>query len=76
MPCGAYVCYCNVMAVLPKSNTVTGVIGPVCGKNRFYVIDVFKPELLEICKFIWPNRIYPNKGLLYGVLAESKRETG
>ena len=46
-------------AVLPKSNTVTGVIGPVRGKNRFYAVGVFKPELLEICKFVWSRRIFP-----------------
>ena len=39
-------------AVLPKSNTVTGVIGPVRCNNRFCRICVFKPELLEMCKFV------------------------
>ena len=61
MPCGAHM-YDNDMtrkAVLPKSNTVTGVIGPVRGKNRFNAIGLFKPELLEIRKFIWSNRIFP-----------------
>ena len=45
-------------AVLPKSNTVTGVIGPVRDKNRFRRIGVFKPEFLEICKFVWSRRIF------------------
>ena len=39
-------------AVLPNSNTVTGVIGPVHGKHRFNKIGVFNPELLEICEFV------------------------
>ena len=45
-------------AVLPKSNTVTGVIGPVHGKHRFNIFGVFTGELLEICKFVWSNRIF------------------
>ena len=40
-------------AVLPKSNTVTGVIGPVRGEHRFWGISVFTAEILEICKFVW-----------------------
>ena len=46
-------------AVLPKSNTVTGVIGPVHGKHRFNEIGVFTSELLEIREFVWPSRIFP-----------------
>ena len=51
--------YVTRRAVLPKSNTVTGVIGPVHGNNRFYAVGVFKPELFEICKFVWSRRIFP-----------------
>ena len=39
-------------AVVPKSNTVTGVIGPVHGKNRFHYLGIEKAEMREICKFI------------------------
>ena len=46
-------------AVLPKSNTVTGVIGPVRAENRFWFFDVFNLEFLEIGEFVWPNRIFP-----------------
>ena len=46
-------------AVLPKSNTVTGVIGPVHGKNSFYAIGVFKHDVFEICKLVWSRRIFP-----------------
>ena len=45
-------------AVLPKSNTVTGVIGPVRDENRFGGIGVFNAEILEICKFVWSKRIF------------------
>ena len=60
MPCGAHVHYCHMTrrAVLPKSNTGTGVIGPVRDKNRFSVLGVFNFEFLEIGEFFWPNRIF------------------
>ena len=28
-------------------------------KNRFWGQRVFKPEILEICEFVWSNRIFP-----------------
>ena len=46
-------------AVLPKSNTDTGVNGPVRDKNRFGATGVFSPELFEICDFIGFSRIFP-----------------
>ena len=46
-------------AVLPKSNTVTGVIGPVRAENRFSIFGVFNVEFLEIGEFVWSNRIFP-----------------
>ena len=45
-------------AVLPKSNTVTGVIGRLHGGHRFRARDLFNFEILEICKFVWSNRIF------------------
>ena len=44
--------------VLPESNTVTGVIGPVRAENRFYIFGVFIFEFLEIGEFVWSNRIF------------------
>ena len=46
-------------AVLPKSNTVTGVIGRVRGENRFRRFGVFNLEFLEIGDFVWSNCIFP-----------------
>ena len=46
-------------AVLPKSNTLTGVIGGIHNKNRFYIFGVFNLEYLEIREFISSNRIFP-----------------
>ena len=46
-------------AVLPKSNTVTGVIGPVRAENRFRFFGVFNLEFLEIGAFVWPTCIFP-----------------
>ena len=43
--------YMTRKAVLPKSNTVTEVIGPVHGKNCFHYLGQEKAEMLEICKF-------------------------
>ena len=37
----------------PKSNTVTGVIGPVRGKTRFCIFGVFKVAFPEISKLVW-----------------------
>ena len=51
--------YMTRRALCLSSNTVTGVIGPVHGKHRFYKIGVFNRELLEICKFVWSRRIFP-----------------
>ena len=45
-------------AVLPKSNTVTGMIGPVRSENRFCIFGVFNVEFLEIGEFVWPNRSF------------------
>ena len=61
MPCGAHVYsyYMTRRAVLPKSNTVTGVIGPVRAENRFNIFGVFNIEFLEIGEFVWSNRIFP-----------------
>ena len=61
MLCGApvYAYYMIRRAVLPKSNTVTGVIGPVRAENRFYIFGVFNFEFLEIGEFVWSNRIFP-----------------
>ena len=47
------------MRCQPKSNTVTGVIGPVRAENRFRFVGVFNLEFLEIGEFVWPNRIFP-----------------
>ena len=59
LPCGARLAYYYVTrrAVLPKSNTVIGVIGRVRGKNCFWTVGVFNPEFLEIGEFVWSNRI-------------------
>ena len=54
-------------AVLPKSNTVTGVIAPVYGENRFRYLGVKNAEMLEICKFVWPNGIFPQRNLFVAV---------
>ena len=45
-------------AVLPKSNSPTGAIGPVHCKNRFYSRRVFKREFLEIGEFVSSNNIF------------------
>ena len=60
LPCGARLAYYYVTrrAVLPKSNTGTGVIGRVRGKNRFNTFGVFNLEFLEICEFVRSNRIF------------------
>ena len=61
MPCGAHV-YDHYMirrANLPKSNTVTGVIGPVRAENSFWFVGVFNLEFLEIGEFVWSSRIFP-----------------
>ena len=44
-------------AVLPKSNTGTGVIGRVRDKKRFWAIGLFNLEFLEIGEFAWSNNI-------------------
>ena len=61
MPCGAHLYdnYTTRTAAQPKSNTVTGVIGPVRAENRFSIFGVFNFEFLEIGEFVWPNRIFP-----------------
>ena len=46
-------------AVLPKSNTVTEVIGRVRGEHRFNDFGLFNLEFLEIGEFVWLNRIVP-----------------
>ena len=46
-------------AVLPKSNAVTEVIGPVRAENRFNIFGVFNFEILEIGEFAWSDRIFP-----------------
>ena len=54
MPSGAHV-YDNYMArraVLPKSHTVTGVIGQVRAENRFWFVGVFNVEFLEIGELV------------------------
>ena len=51
--------YMTRRAVLPKSNTVTGVIGPVRAENRFCILGVFNLEFPEIGEFVWPSRIFP-----------------
>ena len=48
----------GVMECQPKSNTVTGVSGPVHCKNHFRYLGVENVEMLEICKFVWPNCIF------------------
>ena len=45
-------------AVLPKSNTVTGVIWSVRGKHCFYSFGVFNVEFLEIGEFVGSKRIF------------------
>ena len=45
-------------AVLPKSNTVTGVIGRIRGQHRFWTIAVFNLEFLEIGEFILCKSIF------------------
>ena len=55
----ARVPYMTRRAVLPKSNTPTGAIGPVHGKNRFCLRRMFKREFLEIGEFVSSNGIFP-----------------
>ena len=45
-------------AVLPKSNTGTGTLGRIQTTYRFSTLAVFNLEFLEICEFVWPNRIF------------------
>ena len=45
-------------AVRPKIITFIGMIGPVHSKNPFRYLDL-ELEMLEICAFVWPNRIFP-----------------
>ena len=61
MPCGArpHYYFMTRRAVLPKSNTVTGVIGPVRAENRFCIFGVFNVEFLQIGEIVWPNHIFP-----------------
>ena len=60
MPCGAPLSYYHMTrrAVLPKSNTGTGVFGRHWTLNRFYSKVVFNPELLNICEFVWQPGIF------------------
>ena len=55
-PCNYY--YVIRRAVLPESNTVTGLIGRVRCKNRFYIFGGFNLEFLEIGEFVWSSRIF------------------
>ena len=59
--CGALVLYFYVIlkAVSCKSNTGTWYFRQINMKNRFWAPRVFKPEILEICEFVWSNRIFP-----------------
>ena len=60
MLCGArlYDYYMTRRAVLPKSNTGTGTLGRIQTTYRFCTLAVFNLEFLEICEFVWPNRIF------------------
>ena len=78
MLCGAHVYYSYMTrkAVLPKSNTVTGVIDRIRARNRFGTFGVFNLEILEICKFVWSNRIFSGSFLGCGFgLAWPNRKT-
>ena len=49
----------NRRAVMPKSITVTGVIGRRRGSNCFRGIEVFNADILEIGEIIWSDCIFP-----------------
>ena len=60
MPCGTRVYYYyNVanQAVLPNSATGAGVFG-LSWVSTSVTLGLFKLEFLEICEFIWSNRIF------------------
>ena len=38
---------------------VPGCFGQISMKNRFSGRRVFKPEIFEICTFVWSNFIFP-----------------
>ena len=38
---------------------VPGCFGQIDMKNRFELPGVFNAEILEICEFVWSNRIFP-----------------
>ena len=60
--CCAFASYYMIRrAALSKSNIATGVIRIVHGKNRFHYLSVVIVEMLEICKFVWPNDIFTSE---------------
>ena len=48
---------CEVLAV--RIIPVPGCFAQIDMKNRFTGRRVFKAEILEICEFVWSNRIFP-----------------
>ena len=48
---------CEVLAV--RVIPVPGCFGRIDMEHRFAAPGVFKPEILEICEFVWSNRIFP-----------------
>ena len=56
----------------PKSNTVTGVIGRVRGKNRFDIFRVFKRANLEFRKSVGNFTLFSFMWLLVGGAKSNK----
>ena len=52
-------CQGECFAPLPPQRGGCHKFGQTDDKNRFGAPVVFNPEFLEICEFVWSNRIFP-----------------